>query len=133
MAGALGRVITSSHCEVAWLEPRTYCLVPLGVWFTSSDASPQTAGVTNVAVAGRGGNTCTGAIHGTVPKAEIMTCTRPIEGRRTAATRLSLCISHCFSSVTASTASRSEQTAPLMPTLAAISHGALAVLATECE
>ena len=49
--------------------------MPVAALVTSHDASPQEAGVTNVAVAGHGGLTWTGAIHGTVPEADIMVAT----------------------------------------------------------
>ena len=39
---------------------------------TSSHASPQEEGVTNVAVAGRGRPTWMGAVHGMVPEAEVI-------------------------------------------------------------
>ena len=71
-AASLGRVVVSPHSDVAWLEPCRYCWLPVAARVTSSDASPQEDGVTNVAVAGHGSPTWTGAIHGTVPEAEII-------------------------------------------------------------
>ena len=71
-AASLGKVTQSPHSDVAWLEPRRYCWVPVAPKLTSSDASPQGDEATNVAVASHGSPTWTGAIYGTVPEAEIM-------------------------------------------------------------
>ena len=71
-AASLGKVTQSPHSDVAWLEPRWYCSVPVATKVTSSDASPQGDEATNVAVASHGSPTWTGAIHSTVPKAEII-------------------------------------------------------------
>ena len=71
-AASLGEVTQSPHSDVAWLEPRRYCWVPVATKITSSDASPQGDGATNVAVGSHGSPTWTGAIHGTVPEAEII-------------------------------------------------------------
>ena len=71
-ATLLGRVVVSPHSDVVWLEPHRYCWVPVAAKVTSSDASPQEEGVTNVAVASHGSPTWTGAIRGTVPEAEII-------------------------------------------------------------
>ena len=71
-AALLGRVVVNSHSDVAWLEPHRYCWVPMAARVTSSDASPQEEGASNVAVAGHGSPTWTGAIHGTVLEAEII-------------------------------------------------------------
>ena len=46
--------------------------MPAAAKVTSSDASPQEDGATNVAVASHGNPTWTGAIRGRVPKAEII-------------------------------------------------------------
>ena len=46
--------------------------MPVATKVTSSDASPQGDEDTNVAVASHGSPTWTGAIHGTVPEAEII-------------------------------------------------------------
>ena len=70
-AGSLGKVSKSPHSDVAWLEPRRYCWVPVATKVTSSDASPQGDEATNVAVASHGSPTWTGAIHSTV-EAEII-------------------------------------------------------------
>ena len=66
------KVTQRPHSDVAWLEPHRYCWVPAATKVTSSDASPQGDGATNVAVASHGSPTWTGAIHGTVPEAEII-------------------------------------------------------------
>ena len=71
-AASLGKVTQSPHSDVAWLEPRRYCWVPVATKVTSSDASPQGDEATNVAVASQGSPTWTGAIYGTVPEAEII-------------------------------------------------------------
>ena len=71
-ATLLERVLVSPHSDVAWLEPHRYCWVPVAAKVTSSNASPQEDGVTNVAVASHGSPTWTGAIRGTVPEAEII-------------------------------------------------------------
>ena len=71
-AESLGRVAHSPHSDVAWLEPHRYCWVPAAAKVTSSDASPQEDGATNVAVASHGSPTWTGAIRGTVPEALII-------------------------------------------------------------
>ena len=71
-AASLGKVTQSPHSDVAWLEPRRYCWVPVATKVTSSDASPQGDEATHVAVASHGSPTWTGAIHGTVPEAEII-------------------------------------------------------------
>ena len=71
-AASLGNVTHSHNSDVAWLEPRRYCWVPVATRVTSSDASPQGDEATNVAVASRGSPTWTGAIYGTVPEAEII-------------------------------------------------------------
>ena len=65
-----GRVGVSAHSDVVWLEPSKSCWVPIAARVTSSGASAQEDEVTNVAVAGHGGPTWTGAIHGTVREAE---------------------------------------------------------------
>ena len=70
-AESLGRVVQSPHSGVAWLEPQQYCSVPAAAKVTSSDASPQEDGAINLAGASHGSPTWTGAICGTVPKAEI--------------------------------------------------------------
>ena len=57
---------------MAWLEPHRYCWVPPATKVTSSDASPQENGATNVAVASHGSPTWTGAIRGTVLEAEMI-------------------------------------------------------------
>ena len=67
-----GRVVQSPHSDVAWLEPRWYSWVPAAANVTSSDASPQRGGATNVAVANHGSPTWTGAIRGMVPEAETI-------------------------------------------------------------
>ena len=69
---SLGKVMQSPHSDVAWLEPRRYCWVPIATKVTSSDASPQGDEATNVPVASYGSPRCTGTIHGTVPEAEII-------------------------------------------------------------
>ena len=69
---SLERVVQSPHADVAWLEPHRYCWVPAAPKVTSSDAFPLKDGATNVAVASHGSPTWTGAIRGTVPKAEII-------------------------------------------------------------
>ena len=69
---SLRKVTQSPHSDVAWLEPRRCCWVPVATKVTSSDASPQGDGATNVAVASHGSPTCMGAIHGTVREAEII-------------------------------------------------------------
>ena len=71
-AATLGEVTQSPHSNVAWLEPRRYCWVPVATKVTSSDASPQGDKATNVAVASHGSPTWTGAFHGTVPEQEII-------------------------------------------------------------
>ena len=71
-AASLGKVTQSPHSDVAWLEPRRYCWVPVATKVASSDASPQGDEATNVAVASHGSPTWTGAIYGTVPEAEII-------------------------------------------------------------
>ena len=71
-AASLGKVTHSPQSNVAWLEPRRYCWVPVATKVTLSDASPQGDGATNVAVASHGSPTWTGAINGTVPEAEII-------------------------------------------------------------
>ena len=71
-ATSLGKVTQSPHSDVAWLEPRRYCWVPVATKVTSSAASPQGDEATNVAMASHGSPTWTGAIHGTVPEAEII-------------------------------------------------------------
>ena len=71
-AASLGKVTQSPHADVAWLEPRRYCRVPVATKVTSSDALPQGDEATNVAVGSHGSPTWTGAIHGTVPEAEII-------------------------------------------------------------
>ena len=71
-AGSLGKVVHSPHSDVAWLEPHGYRWVPAATTVTSSDASPQEDGATNVAVASHGSPTWTGAIRGTDPEAEII-------------------------------------------------------------
>ena len=71
-AASLGKVTQSPYSDVAWLEPRRYCWVPVATKVTSSDASPKGDEATNVAVASHGSPTWTGAIHGTVPEAEII-------------------------------------------------------------
>ena len=71
-AESLGRVVQSPHSDVAWLEPHRYCWVRASAKVTSSDTSPQEDGAANVAVASQGNPTCTGAIRGTVPEAEII-------------------------------------------------------------
>ena len=71
-AALLGRVVVSPHSDVAWMERQRYCWVPVAAKVTSSDASPQEDGVTNVAMASHGSSTWTGAIRGTVPEAEIV-------------------------------------------------------------
>ena len=35
-----GRVVSSPHSDVAWMEPHRYCWVPVAAKVTSSDASP---------------------------------------------------------------------------------------------
>ena len=69
-AALLGRVVVNPHSDVAWLEPHRYCWMPVAAKVTSSDASAQEDGVTDVAVASHGSPTWTGAIRGTVPEAE---------------------------------------------------------------
>ena len=71
-AGSLGKVVQSPHSHVAWLEPHRYNWVTAATKVTSSDASAQEEGATNVAVASHGSPTWTGAICGTVPEAEII-------------------------------------------------------------
>ena len=71
-AASLGKVTRSPHSDVAWLEPRRYCWVPVATKVTSSDASPQGDEATNVAVASHGSPTWSGAIYGTVLEAEII-------------------------------------------------------------
>ena len=71
-AASLGKVAHSPHSDVAWLEPHRYCWVPAATKVTSSDASPQDDGATNVAVASYGCPTWTGAIRGMVLEAEII-------------------------------------------------------------
>ena len=71
-AALLGRVVVIPHSDMAWLQPRRYCWVPTAVKVTSSYASPREEGVTNVAVVDHGSPTCSGAIYGTVPEAEII-------------------------------------------------------------
>ena len=71
-AESLGNVVQSPHSDVVWLEPHRYCWVTVATKVTSSDASPQEDGATNVAVASHGSPTWTGAIRGTVPEAEII-------------------------------------------------------------
>ena len=61
-AASLGKVTQSPHSDVAGLEPRRYCWVPVGTKVTLSDASPQGDGATNVAVASHGSPTWTSAI-----------------------------------------------------------------------
>ena len=63
-AVSLGRVMQSPHSDVAWLEPRRYCWVPVATKVTSSDVSPLGDEATNVAVASHGSPTWTGAIYG---------------------------------------------------------------------
>ena len=65
-------VVISPHSDVAWLEPCRYCWVPAAAKVTSSDASLQEDGATNVSVASHGSPTWTGAIRGTIPEAEII-------------------------------------------------------------
>ena len=62
----------SPHLDVAWLEHRRYCWVPVAAKVTSPDSSAREDGVTNGAVASHGNPMWTGAIRGTVPKAEII-------------------------------------------------------------
>ena len=57
---------------MAWLQPHRYGWVPAATKVTSSDASPQEDGATNVAVASHGSPTWTGAICGTVLEVEII-------------------------------------------------------------
>ena len=64
--------MVSPHSDVAWLEPHSYCWVPVLAKLTSCDACPQEDGVANVAVASHGSPTWTRAIQGTVPEAEII-------------------------------------------------------------
>ena len=71
-AASLGKVTHSPHPDVAWLEPHRYCWVQAATKVTSSDASPEGDGATNVAVASHGSPTWTGAIRGTVLEAEII-------------------------------------------------------------
>ena len=71
-AVSLGRAVVSRHLDVAWLEPHRFCWVPVAARITSSDASPQEDGVTNVAIACHSSPTWTGAIHGTVLEAQII-------------------------------------------------------------
>ena len=71
-AASLPKVTHSPHSDVAWLEPRRYCWVPVATKVTSSDASPQGDEATNVAVASHRSRTWTGATYGTVPEAEII-------------------------------------------------------------
>ena len=71
-AASLGKVTQSPHSDVAWLEPRRYCWVPVAAKVASSDASPKGDEASNVAVASHGSPTWTGAIHGTVPEAQII-------------------------------------------------------------
>ena len=71
-AALLGRVVVSPHSDVAWPEPHGYCGMPMAARVTSSHASPQEEGFTNMAVAGHGSPTWTGAIHGTFLEAEII-------------------------------------------------------------
>ena len=71
-AASLGKVTQSPHSDVAWLEPRRYCWVPVAAKVTSSDASPQGDEATNVAVASHGCPTWRSAIYGTVPEVEII-------------------------------------------------------------
>ena len=68
----MGRMVVSPHSDVAWLGPRRYWQALVAARVTSSDTSPQEKWVTNVAVAGHNSPTWTGAIHGTVPEAEIV-------------------------------------------------------------
>ena len=65
-------MVKSRYSDEVWLEPNRYCWVPTATRATSSNASPQEDGATNVAAASYGIPTCTGAIRGTVPKAEIV-------------------------------------------------------------
>ena len=67
-AASLGKVVQSPHSDV----PRLYCWVPAATKVTSSDASPQEDGATNVALASHGSRTWMGFIRGTVPEAEII-------------------------------------------------------------
>ena len=53
-------------------NPHRCCWVAAATKVTSSDASPQEDGATNVAVASHVSPTWTGAIRGTVPWAEII-------------------------------------------------------------
>ena len=71
-AASLGKMTQSPHSAMAWLQPRRYRWVPVATKVTSSDASPKGEEHTNVAVASHGSPTWTGAIHGTVPEAEII-------------------------------------------------------------
>ena len=71
-AASMGKVTQSPHSDVAWLEPLRYCCVPKATKVTSSDVSPQGDEATNVAMASHGSPTWTGAIHGTVMEADII-------------------------------------------------------------
>ena len=71
-AASLGKVTQSPHSDVAWLEPHRYCWVPAATKVTSSDASPQGDGATDVAVASHGSPTWPGVIRGMVPEALII-------------------------------------------------------------
>ena len=53
-AESLGKVVKSPYSDVAWLKPCRYCWIPGAAKVTSSDASPQEHGATNVAVASHG-------------------------------------------------------------------------------
>ena len=64
--------VEEGHTDVGWLEPHRCCWVPAATKVTSSDASPREDGATNMAVASHGSPTWTGAIHSTVPEAEII-------------------------------------------------------------
>ena len=71
-AASLGKVTQSPHSDLAWLKPHWYCLVPGATKVTSSDASPQGDGATNVGVASHRSPIWTGAIRDMVPEADVI-------------------------------------------------------------
>ena len=58
--------------DEAWLEPHSYCWLPVAANVTSLDAPPEEDRVTNVEMASHGSPMWTGTIRGTVPEAEII-------------------------------------------------------------
>ena len=71
-AALLGRVRFAALGTHQYLWGSSHATSECGLKVTSSDASPQEYGVTNVAVASHGSPTWIGAIRGTVPEAEII-------------------------------------------------------------